>query len=64
MESRIKLQKLLVIANKLPQASTFYTFKEKGGKEMTESLKQGRFSDLYLNIYVAMQEFIFLKKLT
>ncbi|KAG8184904.1 hypothetical protein JTE90_017759 [Oedothorax gibbosus] len=40
MESRIKLQKLLVIANKLPQASTWNTVKDKGGKEMSDSLNK------------------------
>lgn len=41
MESRIKLQKLLVVANKLPQTTSWDVVKEMGGTELNESLKQG-----------------------
>ncbi|XP_055930526.1 protein AATF-like isoform X1 [Argiope bruennichi] len=40
LESRIKLQKLLQIINKLPQYSAYKKLKEKGGKELIESSKK------------------------
>ncbi|XP_026536257.1 protein AATF isoform X2 [Notechis scutatus] len=39
LESRIKLQKALLIANQLPQPDTFSEFKEKGGQEYSNVLK-------------------------
>ncbi|GFU47136.1 protein AATF [Nephila pilipes] len=40
-EARIKLQKLLLTVNKLPQFSVWKKLKEKGGKELSESLNKG-----------------------
>ncbi|XP_032072474.1 protein AATF isoform X2 [Thamnophis elegans] len=39
LESRIKLQKALLIANQLPQPDTFPEFKKKGGQEYSNVLK-------------------------
>ncbi|XP_070801350.1 protein AATF [Pituophis catenifer annectens] len=39
LESRIKLQKALLIANQLPQPDTFSEFKKKGGQEYSNVLK-------------------------
>ncbi|XP_070591432.1 protein AATF [Erythrolamprus reginae] len=39
LESRIKLQKALLIANQLPQPETFPEFKKKGGQEYSNVLK-------------------------
>lgn len=41
VEARIKLQKLLLIVNKLPQFSVWEKLKEKGGKELSEHLNKG-----------------------
>ncbi|CAL1289372.1 unnamed protein product [Larinioides sclopetarius] len=40
LESRIKLQKLLQIVNKLPQYSSYKKLKDKGDKELIESSKK------------------------
>ncbi|XP_063152803.1 protein AATF [Candoia aspera] len=39
LESRIKLQKALLIANQLPQPDTFSEFKKRGGQEFSNVLK-------------------------
>ncbi|ETE64284.1 Protein AATF, partial [Ophiophagus hannah] len=39
LESRIKLQKALLIANQLPQPDTFFEFKKKGRQEYSNVLK-------------------------
>ncbi|GFY49494.1 protein AATF [Trichonephila inaurata madagascariensis] len=41
LEARIKLQKLLITVNKLPQFSVWKRLKEKGGKEFREQLSKG-----------------------
>ncbi|GFV77190.1 protein AATF [Trichonephila clavipes] len=41
LETRIKLQKLLITVNKLPQFAVWESLKEKGGKEFREQLSKG-----------------------
>lgn len=42
LEGRIKLQKALLTANQLPQPDTFPEFKERGGQEFANALKNSK----------------------
>ncbi|XP_015685494.1 protein AATF-like, partial [Protobothrops mucrosquamatus] len=42
LESRIKLQKALLIANQIPQPDTFSEFKKRGGQEFSNVLKNSK----------------------
>ncbi|XP_062448385.1 protein AATF isoform X2 [Rhea pennata] len=41
LEGRIKMQKVLLTANRLPQPDTFPTFKKEGGQEFDNAVKNG-----------------------
>ncbi|NWI19287.1 AATF protein, partial [Crypturellus soui] len=41
LEGRIKMQKVLLTANRLPQPDTYPTFKKEGGQEFDEAVKNG-----------------------
>ncbi|NWJ04653.1 AATF protein, partial [Crypturellus undulatus] len=41
LEGRIKMQKVLLTANRLPQPDTYPTFKKEGGQEFDDAVKNG-----------------------
>ena len=43
LENRIRLQKMLLEVNKLPQHDVFDEFREKGGSQIKESLNNSKF---------------------
>ena len=43
LENRIRLQKMLLEVNKLPQHDVFDEFREKGGRQIKESLNNSKF---------------------
>ncbi|KAG8122666.1 hypothetical protein E2320_018141 [Naja naja] len=52
LESRIKLQKALLIANQLPQPDTFSEFKKKGGQEYSNVLKNSKNLSAIMYFYI------------
>ncbi|KFM74481.1 Protein AATF, partial [Stegodyphus mimosarum] len=58
-ECRIKLQKLLILANKLPQSDKWQSLTDKGGKPLAENLNKGCSSiKMLLNNWLDLQSML------
>ncbi|XP_035228895.1 protein AATF-like [Stegodyphus dumicola] len=61
-ECRIKLQKLLILANKLPQSDRWQSLTDKGGKPLAENLNKGCSSiKMLLNNWLDLQSVLLAK---